>query len=298
MKAKQILAGTLAGVLAMGMLAGCGGTEKTDNSAAQETTEKKDESAEKVTIDMYQYKVEVVSALEKAIEQYEKENPNVTINLETIGAGGNYGENLKVKMQAAKKPDIFNVDGPQRVQDYEYLLEDLSDQPWVEYAAEGSLGSVSKDGKIYGMLFCLEGYGFVYNKRIFDKAGIDASKLTTYDAIESAVKDLDERIKAGEFQEDFPLLEAAFEYPAKEFWVPGQHTVNLPLIPELQDPITALNTKEIKMEYSDAFQKLIDLQTLYSSNGEDRSKLCAVDYATQVGGGLAIERVAMVQQGN
>ena len=31
------------------------------------------------------------------------------------------------------------------------------------------------------MPYAIEGYGFVYNKDIFEAAGIDASKLKTYD---------------------------------------------------------------------------------------------------------------------
>lgn len=304
---KRILAGVLVGAMVLGSMAGCGSNGSNGNAGTTGDDVKPGETGadstdggnqEEVAIDIYQYKVETVSALEKAIALYEEQNPHVTINLETLGGGGNYKETLKVKMQSNKKPDIFNVDGPQDVQDYEAILEDLSDQPWVEHAVEGALDVASKEGKVYGLPYSLEGYGFIYNKRIFEKAGIDADSLITYDALEKSVKDLDERIKAGEFQEDFPLLEAAFEYPAKETWVVGEHTANLPMIPELKDPITALEAKEIEMTYSSAFQKLIDLQTLYSANGDDRSKLCAVDYATQVGGGLAIERVAMIQQGN
>ena len=297
-----MIAVTLLGTMILGSLSGCGGggtAQSGDKGEKQNSQNQSEEAAkEDVTIDIYQYKVETVSALEKAIAMYEEENPHVTINLETVGGGGNYKETLKVKMQSSKKPDIFNVDGPQDVKDYEMMLEDMSDQPWVEHAVEGALDVVSKDGKVYGLPYSLEGYGFIYNKRIFEKAGIDADSLNTYDALEKAVKDLDERIKAGEFQDDFPLLEAAFEYPAKEFWVIGEHTANLPMIPELEDPMTALNAKEIELTYTDAFKKLIDIQTLYSASGDDRSKLCAVDYATQVGGGLAIERVAMIQQGN
>lgn len=306
MKKGRILAGVLAAAMVLGSMAGCGsdgskkGAEATGEDLTQGDLDSTDEAnnQDEVIIDIYQFKVETVSALEKTIALYEERNPHVTINLETLGGGGDYKETLKVKMQSNKKPDIFNMDGPQDVQDYEAILEDLSDQPWVDNAVTGALDVVSKEGKVYGLPYSLEGYGFIYNKRIFEKAGIDADSLITYNALEQAVRDLDKRIKAGEFQEDFPLLEAAFEYPAKETWVIGDHTANLPMIPELKDPISALETKEIEMSYSSVFQKLIDLQTLYSPSGDDRSKLCAVDYATQVGGGLAIERVAMIQQGN
>lgn len=42
----------------------------------------------------------------------------------------------------------------------------------------------------------------------------------------------------------------------------------------------------------------VDLETKYTTSKDDLSKLNAVDYSSEIGGGLAIERVAVVQQGN
>lgn len=298
---KKILALSLAAILAAGTTA-CG-TAAPSTPAGTNSSQPASQTGDvppdqPVVLDMYQFKVEIVPALEQAIETYTSQFPNVTINLETVGGGGNYAQTLKVKMQSSEQPDIFNVGGLQEAMDYKDKLEDLSDQPWVDKAVSGTLLDVTLDGKVYGLPYGIEGYGLIYNKRIFEAAGIDAETLTTYDAIEAAVKDLDKRIKAGEFSEQFPLLEAAFEFPGKEGWVPGEHTMNVIMQAELQDPITTINAKTIDLTYSDAFRKLIDLQTLYTANGDDRSKLNSVDYSTQVDGGLAIERVAMIQQGN
>lgn len=52
------------------------------------------------------------------------------------------------------------------------------------------------------------------------------------------------------------------------------------------------------MVYEAELKELYDLLTRYTSSGDNKELLLAVDYSTQIGGGLAIERVAAVQQGN
>lgn len=282
---------------------GCGGKgdstvldkgEQADAGASEGAGEQQED----VTIDIYQVKVEIVPALEKVIDIYEAENPHVKINLETVGGGGDYDGTLMVKMNSSDQPDIVTLGGPQAIKDWEDSLVDLSDEPWVEHAAEGVLDSGMRNGKLYGLPTGVEGYGLVYNKRIFEKAGIDASKLTDFTSIEEAVKKLDQMIQAGELAEDFPNLEAVFEYPAKETWVVGEHSLNPYITAELGDAVETLDVASIEFKFADAYKKILDLQTSYTSSGEDRSKLLAVDYSTQLGSGLAVERVAMIQQGN
>jgi len=94
-------------VILVVVLAACGGkgnnantpgngAEPGANSGAGATNgaeAPKEENAPKepVTIKMFQFKVEIAEALAKMIADYEKENPNVKIQLETVGGGADYG---------------------------------------------------------------------------------------------------------------------------------------------------------------------------------------------------------------
>lgn len=51
-------------------------------------------------------------------------------------------------------------------------LEDLFDQLWVDNLYDIVKELMIMDGKIYGQLLNLEGYGFIYNKDLFEKVGI------------------------------------------------------------------------------------------------------------------------------
>ncbi len=260
--------------------------------------EQKNETAEKVEVDVFQFKVEIAQELENAAREYEAANPNVKINIQTVGGGDDYGAALRAKFQSGNEPDIYNVGGPQDIKDWMGKLEDLSDQPWVDQALDGILSGATVDGKVYALPFNIEGYGFAYNKNIFKDAGIDASKIVDFASLEEAVKTLDAKIKAGELKDKYPLLEAVFEYAAKETWVTGLHTSNAVLSQEFDSSLDAFDAEKVEFKYGDALKAIIDLQANYSSDADSKAKLNAVDYATQVDEGIAIERVAIIQQGN
>lgn len=271
-------------------LAGC--------SSKSQQTSSEGSNKDSVTLNIFQFKVEMNKEFKEAAEEYSKEHSNVKINIQTVGGGNDYGAALKAKVQSGEEPAIFNVGGPQDVKDWQSRLVDLSGEPWVKQAIDGALTDVTVDNKIYGLPFDVEGYGFIYNKAIFKDAGIDSSTIKDYASLESAVKTLDSKIKSGELKSKYPKLEAVFEMPAKETWVTGLHTSNAVLNTEFKNCEESFKAKKVEFKNSEALKALIDLQANYSPNSKEKGKLNAVDYATQVGSGIAVERVAIIQQGN
>ena len=257
-----------------------------------------DQAAEPVEINIFQFKVEIVDALNNAIALYENEHPNVKINLQTVGGGDDYGAALRAQFQSGNAPDIYNVGGPQDVKDWMDKLEDLTDAPWAGLPLDGVLSGVTVDGKVYALPYNIEGYGLAYNKAIFEAAGIDASAITSYDALENALQTLKTKIDAGDLKVEFPFLEAPIEYAARETWVTGLHSSNIAFANEFASSIDAFDAPSIEFKYADGFKAYLDLMAKYSSSSEKTSGLNAVDYATQVDEGIAIERVAVIQQGN
>lgn len=302
---KSVLTASLAASMVFSMV-GCGGTkpaeEKTaeapaENAAKEEKPAEEAKSSEPVTIDIFQFKVEIAEELQKAIDLYKSKNPNVTINLTTVGGGDDYGAALRAKFQSGQEPTIFNIGGPQDTKDWAEKLEDLGDQAWVSTAGS-TLGAVTVDGKPYGMPMAVEGYGVIYNKAIFEAAGVDVTQVKDLDSMDKAFAALDAKIKSGELKDKFPQLEAVVEFPAKETWVTGLHASNIFENKEFATGTDAFTAKEVKFPNAADFQKYIDLMVKYSPNAKSPQKLNAVDYSTQVDQGLAIERVAAIQQGN
>ena len=160
MRFKKALSLMTVTTLICGSLVGCSSSKDSSGGSASGD----------VTVDIFQFKVETQEALQAAAKKYEESHDGVKINIETIGGGNDYGAGLRTKFQSGQEPTIFNIGGPQDVEDWASKLEDLSDQPWVNQAFEGTLGSVTTDDGIFGMPFAQEGYGFIYNKQIFEKA--------------------------------------------------------------------------------------------------------------------------------
>ena len=264
-------------VLTIVALTACGGKKEATPESVP---------VEPVTIDIYQFKVEIAEAFDELAKEYMAENPNVTINIETVGGGADYGASLRAKMASGNEPAIFNVGGPQDVYDWKDKLVDLSDVPVVKEAFDGANAGVTMDGKVYGIPFTQEGYGFIYNAAILNKAGINPDEITSYAKLEEAVKKLD--AKKAELG-----LEAVFAVAGKETWVTGLHFTNAALSPEFENVFNAFNAKKIDFKYSEGMKKLFDLQINYA-----KKPVNSVDYSTQVEKLFSLGKVAFMQQGN
>jgi len=273
------------------VLTGCGknetkGSQAPESSAAgsesspaaETTTPKKN-----VTIKMFQFKVEIAEQLQLMVNEYEKET-GVKIQIETVGGGADYGAALKAKFNSGDKPDIFNNGGFSDLDLWVENLEDLSDQPWVKDLVKGTDEPMTKDGKLYGMPIGVEGYGYIYNKDLFAKAGITELPKTLTQLEEAAKKLQDNGI-------------TPFENGYAEWWVLGNHFVNLPFALQA-DPnqfIEGLNNGTEKITGNPVFDnwvKLFDLTVKYGNKNPLQT-----DYNTEVTD-FSNGKAAMMQQGN
>lgn len=120
--------------------------------------------------------------------EFEKEHPNIKLDIQTVGGGADYGAALKTKFASGDAPDIFSNGGYAEMALWQDKLEDLSDQPWVKDLIPLAAEPMTKDGKTYGMPMNLEGIGYVYNKDLFAKAGITETPKTISQLEEAAKK--------------------------------------------------------------------------------------------------------------
>ncbi|HLS61376.1 MAG TPA: ABC transporter substrate-binding protein [Virgibacillus sp.] len=278
MKGKRIFSKLAVVFIALSLfLVACSSSDDTKDS----------ESGEKVTIDIFQGKVEFKDQFEDLVKMYEDEHPNITINVKTVGGGTEYAPVLKSEFSSGDEPNIFNVTGPQDVIDYEEYLTDLADTDAAEAALEGTLTTVEDGDKVLGLPFNQEGYGLIYNKAMFEEAGLNPEEILTFEDLEAAVKILDDK------KEELDI-EGVFALPGKEAWVLGDHLANTFLAPEFDhDVIAAFEADTVKFEQGDEMKQFLDLQNEYSVQ-----PVLSLDYSQQVEEYFSLERVAMIQQGN
>ncbi|MFX0558897.1 extracellular solute-binding protein [Tepidibacillus infernus] len=254
------------------------------DQANSSTTPAQPAEKENITLSIFQFKVEIAEDLEQLAKEYEKENPNVKVNVQTVGGGADYGAALKAQFASGNEPDIFNNGGFAEAQTWLNKLEDLSDQPWVSHVYPSAKVPMTIDGKIYGQPLNLEGYGFIYNKDLFAKAGI-TNLPKTLDELEAAAKKLND---AGI---------TPFSVGYGEWWVLGIHLLNIPFAqqPNPDEFIQGLNSGTAKIPGNEKFEEFMNLFDLTIKYGNKNP--LTTDYNTQVTQ-FASGQTAMMQQGN
>lgn len=279
---KKVLATVLTASLLTGLFVSC--SSNTGNS------ENDTDNNEAKVVKVFQLKVEINDALQKLAQEYEKET-GIKVEVTSVGGGADYGAALKAEFQKGTEPDIFMIQGAGDLGVWEHKLEDLSSEKWVSNAFEGTLDTVKKDDKLYGMPAAIEGYGLAYNKEILDKASIDPKSIDTIDKFKTALEKLDS-------MKDELGLENVISYTTKETWVTGNHTFNIALA-------TQNNPTEFTQNYIDGtadivnnqnfkdWMNLVDLLIKYGGG----ATLDTIDYSTQVGN-FALGKTAFLHQGN
>lgn len=182
-----------ASVLAMSLILGAcgGGNNAADPNNSGSSNGGGNAGGEQKTVTLFQFKTEIVEGLNELKVEFEKEYPNIKLDIQTVGGGADYDAALKTKFASGDAPDIFSNNGYAKLDMWEERLEDLSDQPWVGDLVPLAAEAITKDDKVYGLPLNLEGFGYIYNKDIFEQVGI-ASPPRTYSELEDAAKKIKE----------------------------------------------------------------------------------------------------------
>ncbi|SFA81765.1 MULTISPECIES: ABC transporter substrate-binding protein [unclassified Bacillus (in: firmicutes)] len=279
---KRFLLLCLSMILFVGIIAGCSSKNTSSNDKPKEGSKSKDEV---VTLNLFQFKVEIAEQLQAMIKEFEAEHPNIKVKLETVGGGADYGAALKAKFASGEKPDIFNNGGFKELELWKEHLADLSQEPWAEHVLPiGKVPMTDTDGKLYGMPVNLEGYGFIYNKDLFKEAGITEPPATI-----TELKDAAKKLKAKGI--------TPFSAGYGEWWVIGQHLLNIGFAQQ-EDPIKYIeglydgSQKITGNEQFKNFKEVLDTEIKYANDNP-----LTTDYNTQVTL-FASGKTAMLQQGN
>lgn len=145
-------------------------------------------TTEKQRVVLYNNKIEIVDALNRMAEDYNASHEGVELVVDTTGSD-DYATTLKTRFAGGEEPDIFVITGTEQMMLWMEKLEDLTDQPWVSDMVDVAIPNISFEDKIYGFPVGIEGYGYMYNRDLFAKAGID--KLpTTLDELSQDVEKL------------------------------------------------------------------------------------------------------------
>lgn len=202
---KSVFAIAAACMVTVGALAGCGGqgkdtaaevpqTESVKAEASkeqQETPAKEAGSKEKVVVTALIQQSRNFEGLQKMIQKLEEEE-NIKIDAQTVPDDESLNM-IKMKLNSGECPDIidYNVPAVYDIIDPASNFADMTGEAWTDrLVIPGNV--TAKDGKIYGFPFLsVPGlHGFIYNKDVFDKAGVEVP--ATWDELLAACEKIKE----------------------------------------------------------------------------------------------------------
>lgn len=263
-------------------LYGCGtegGTPPAEEDGQNDT------NGESITLDFFNQKPEITGQLQDLAEMYSEQSDNNTrITITTVGSGeGSAG--LQARFSSGDEPAIMMLGGLPEVERYSDTLVDVSDLEVTETLIDGIIEGGTIDDVPRGIPLNIEGFGWMYNREIFEEAGIDPDTVESYDDFVEIVESLDN-------QKDDLGIEEVFGFSGGENYIANQFSANF-TSPEFNHSILdAYHAQELNWEHGDQMQKYTDLINEYNVQ-----PILTVDYSRSVEELFVNDRVAMVHQG-
>ena len=184
MKLKKALAMGLATVMAVGMLAGCGGSDgSSEGDGSSESEASKD-----VTIWYYMETEGHQVALDKVIQDYNESQDAYEVTAKYVPFA-DFKKQLSIGASANELPDIAILDSPDHASYASMgIFEDLTGKFDVDNYYEGTVNSCTLDDKLYGVPFGANCLALYYNEDMLNAAG--CSVPTTWDELMDTAKAL------------------------------------------------------------------------------------------------------------
>ncbi|WP_148931759.1 ABC transporter substrate-binding protein [Paenibacillus methanolicus] len=177
----------------------CGGNASNSGSSASNTAEKANSSGnesavgDEVKITLLNSKGEIQTQLEDAAKAFHEDNPAITLEIQTVPGGSSPFERASTMYASGNPPTMIMLDTGD-VEKFKDRILDLSGEKWNADAVANATDLTSFDGKNFAFPLAIEGYGFIYNKAVVDKAvggSFDPSTIKTTADLENLFKQIE-----------------------------------------------------------------------------------------------------------
>ncbi|WP_154792003.1 ABC transporter substrate-binding protein [Occultella kanbiaonis] len=113
------------------------------------------------------------------IAAFEEENPDVRIEFSNAPPVAEYISTLQTRILSGTAADVFVIAAENKTNliEGQYVL-DLTDEPFMENAAEFNTRTYSADGRAYGLSLASWGSGILYNEDLLAEVGADSPPQT------------------------------------------------------------------------------------------------------------------------
>ncbi|WP_230397707.1 ABC transporter substrate-binding protein [Novisyntrophococcus fermenticellae] len=252
---KRTLAIAMTTVLVTG-LAACGGagTDTKEGSSSE-----KSDSGKEITLKVFDAHAYGLDEYADMAKKFEESHPGVKIEVQHAANDSN--TLLQSRVNSGDIPDVFDVEAGTSAQKYyEYAYDWSNDKEVLDKFNEAALETgKDADGNIMSLPWTYENMGLIYNKDLFQKAGI-TELPKTMDELEEACEKLD---AAGI---------TAFSLAAKESWVLQQLSSHFMMDKSLdaKGVVEKLNSGDLKFKDMKNFQNVFKFLDLAVKYGPDK----------------------------
>lgn len=136
-----------------------------------------------------------LATTKKVLAAFQKQHPNITVQVETTGDTDSYFDKLATEMAANDAPDVMTLGGayPREFSDRGALLDlsTVSAQPDLSKFPASTLAASKFNGKQYGVPTGGNAIGLIINPKIFQQAGVplpDTASWTWEDFVRTAAR--------------------------------------------------------------------------------------------------------------
>jgi raffinose/stachyose/melibiose transport system substrate-binding protein len=134
-----------------------------------------------------------VKLWEEVARDFEAKNPGVKVEMSFLENEA-YKAKAPTLLQSKDRPHIIYswAGGVLKTQVEAGVLEDITKDvaDLTPKLSSASVAAFTVNDRIYGVPYNMSQVGFMYNKELFAKAGVDGSKIATWDELLAAVKQL------------------------------------------------------------------------------------------------------------
>ncbi len=134
-----------------------------------------------------------VKIWEEVARDFEAKNPGVKIEMSFLENEA-YKAKAPTLLQSKERPHIIYswAGGVLKSQVEAGVLEDITAAvgDYKDNLSPGAVAAFNVDGRLYGLPHTVSQVGFMYNKALFAKAGVDGSKIASWDDLLDAVRKL------------------------------------------------------------------------------------------------------------
>ncbi|MEY8291608.1 extracellular solute-binding protein [Carnobacteriaceae bacterium 52-44] len=238
-----------------------------------------------MVIEFFNQKPEISNQLEDLAEIYNEQNDNVRVTITTIGSGEG-AAGLQAKFTSGNPPAVMMLGGTSEIERYSDTLLEVNDLEVTDTVMDDLLEGAMIDESLLAVPMNVEGFGWMYNKEIFESAGIDPEDIENYDAFVEAVETLDSQ------KEDLGI-EEVFAFSGAEDYIANQFSAHFTSPEYDHNILEAYEANELNWEYGDRMKAYTDLFNEYNVQ-----PILGVNYSRSVEELFINDQVAMVHQGN